>query len=384
VDDPGSRIASVRWRPWRIPFRDEFRTSDGAFRVREGVVIKIRDENGLAGIGEASPLPEYAGGSVESLTSALSESAATLVGQSPSSAVANPFPKCGDDASRAALRCGLETACMDIGSRQTSIPAGQWLANVAGLPSPNPATGLPVNGTVDAATAKQAAARARVLVDAGFATLKLKVGGAVSDDLERIEAVRAAVGDAIELRIDANGGWDVESARRALQGAAKLGVSMCEQPLSPSDAGVLAHTAALREETAISIALDESCRSVRDVEAVITADAADAIVAKPMLTGLIEGARMLRVAVKVGLVAIVTTAFDTSIGTAAAAHLATLLPPPRRACGLGTASLLAGDLVKHPMPIERGVMHLGGEPGLGVTLDEGALESFATGPWSSA
>ncbi len=384
MDRPGTPITGVRWRPWRIPFREEFRNSRTRFTAREGIVIELRDEDGLTGIGEASPLTEYAGGSLDAVDGALSEAAARLLGASPASAVAKPRPSSIDAASTAALRCGLETACMDLGSRQTSASAAQWLAEAAGLSPPTAATELAVNGTLDVGTAEQVAVQACALASDGFSVLKIKVGGAANDDIERLIAVRTAVGIAVELRMDANGGWDVESARRVLTVAADLGVTLCEQPLSADDARVLTQTATLRSETDVKVALDESCRSLADVRAVISAGAADVIVVKPMISGLVEGARMLGAAADAGLTGIVTTSFDSSIGTAAAAHLAALLPAPRPACGLATASILAGDLVSQPMKIARGTLHLSHDSGLGVTLDETALESWATGPWNQA
>ena len=103
MDGPGAPITGVRWRPWRIPFREEFRNSRTSFKARDGIVIELRDEDGLTGIGEASPLAEYAGGSLEAVAGALSEAAARLLGASPASAVAKPRQSSIDAARTAAL-----------------------------------------------------------------------------------------------------------------------------------------------------------------------------------------------------------------------------------------------------------------------------------------
>ena len=352
-----------------------------AYRDRAGVVIELRDESGEIGIGEASPLPEYAGGSVDAVMTGLVALSRKLLGRSAHSLAMDKMPSSLDGPSGAALSCGFQTACMDLGSRQTTRPAAAWLAELTGQSPPNSVGSIPINGILDAAEPAEAAKQARGLVDRGFQAVKIKVGGTLEVDVARIEAVRKAVGETIELRIDANGGWDVVSARSALAAAEALGVTLCEQPVSHRDVDVLAVTAALRTESEVALALDESCRSVEELQAAIRADAADAIILKPMMTGLVQGARMVATAVTNGLGCIVTASFDTSIGTAAAAQLARLLPEPAPPCGLSTVSMLAGDLVTEPLQVGGAVLTLSDAPGLGVSLDEAAVETWATGPW---
>ena len=373
----------MRWRPWRIPFRDQFLTGVDTYRSREGIIVEFRDKDGRTGIGEASPLPGYAGGSIGAVETALSAVAEKLVGLAPDEAVTAGLTPSTDRWSSAATRCGVESAVTDLGGRQRGIPASSWLTGLAGVAGPRACTSLAVNGIIDAGKADAAAAQASELILSGFGTLKLKVGGRPDDDIERIMAVRGAVGDHVELRIDANGGWDGRAARQVLDAAERYGVALCEQPLSPDAPEVLGKTAALRRETNIAVALDESCRSVEDIEAVTGAKAADAIVLKPMMTGLVEAARMLSAACAAGLDVIVTTSFDSSVGTAAAAQLSSLIPEPRMACGLATVPLLSGDLVEQPMEIENGCLQVGDEPGLGVRLSERALAEWATAPWST-
>ena len=102
---------------------------------------------------------------------------------------------------------------------------------------------------------------------------------------------------------------------------------------------------------------------------------------KPLRTGLGEALAMIADAAARGTSCIVTTTFDTGIGTALAIHLAALLPGPRPACGLATLPLLAGDIARGCPAPEAGALPPPDGPGLGVELDEAALDRFATGPW---
>jgi len=117
---------------------------------------------------------------------------------------------------------------------------------------------------------------------------------------------------------------------------------------------------------------------------VIAAGAADALVVKPMASGLREGLAMIRRARDARLPTIVTTTFDLAPGTALAMHLAALAGTPRPACGLATAGLVA-DLLGQGIPeVRRGGITLPEGPGLGVQFDHEAIERYAVGPWEEA
>src|SRR5699024_10080133 len=117
-------------------------------------------------------------------------------------------------------------------------------------------------------------------VDQGFEALKIKVGArAIAEDVERVAAVRKTVGNDIELRADANGARDRETARAALDGFADAGLAYVEQPLPADD---LAGHADLRGRG--TIALDESL-ATHSIERVLAADAADVLIVKPMALG---------------------------------------------------------------------------------------------------
>ena len=208
----------------------------------------------------------------------------------------------------------------------------------------------------------------------------MKVGRDIAADGERLRAVRAALGPNADLRIDANGAWNEEEAVEALAALSVHGVALCEQ-LVPPGPNAVAGLARARAVSPVPVAADESCTSMADLRALLDAGAVDAVVIKPLRTGLAEALAMICEATARDVPCILTTTFDTGIGTALAIHLAALLPEPRPACGLATLPMLAGDVVRGCPTPDRGALALTDTPGLGVELDEGALDRFATGPW---
>jgi O-succinylbenzoate synthase len=185
---------------------------------------------------------------------------------------------------------------------------------------------------------------------AGITTLKVKVGGAaLADDADRVAAVRAALGPAGRIRLDANGAWDVEGAVAAIDRLAPFDLELVEQPVAD-----LADLALVRRRVSVPVAADESLRSLGDARRLAALEAADAVVVKVQPLGGVRNA--LRVVEAAGVPAIVSSLYETSVGLAAGLALAAALPDLPFACGLGTAPLLAGDVVADPLVPEDGVL----------------------------
>ena len=371
---PPAPIESIRWRPWRIPLRDPLATGAGGLTVREGLVVRVETADGVSGLGECAPLPgeDLA---VAALGDRMAELARSLVGTAPAEAWAN-LPA---DGRIPGADVALETALAGLLAAACGVPLGHWLAGRAGLPPPAPGP-VPVNALLGAPSPQEVAREAADALARGFRVVKVKVGRDHALDGERLKAVRAAIGPGPEVRIDANGAWSEAEALTALAAHAAHDIALCEQPVSPGP-DAPARLARVRAASPIPIAADESCASLADLRALLDAGAVDAVVVKPLRTGLREALGMITEASARDLPCILTTTFDTGIGTSLALHLAALLPEPRPACGLATLPLLAGDIARgFPAP-EAGALPLPAAPGLGVTLDDAALDRFAAGPW---
>lgn len=205
---------------------------------------------------------------------------------------------------------------------------------------------IPVNATVPAVPADQVpAVLARF---PGTRTAKVKVaerGQTLTDDVERVRAVRDALGAEGRVRVDANALWNLDEAEHAIHALAPFDLEYVEQPCATVDE--LAELRRRIRYMGIPIAADESVRKAADPLAVAKAGAADIVIVKAQPLGGVHAAR--RIVAEAGLPAVVSSALDTSVGIAMGAHLAAALPELEFDCGLGTVALFAQDVADEPL-----------------------------------
>ncbi|QTX03621.1 o-succinylbenzoate synthase [Agromyces archimandritae] len=215
---------------------------------------------------------------------------------------------------------------------------------------------VPVNATVPAVDADEVAAVLERFP--GCRTAKVKVadpGQTLAQDVARVAAVREALGPEGRVRVDANAGWGVDAAERAVHALAPFDLEYVEQPCAS-----VPELAELRERIAyldVPVAADESVRKADDPLAVAEAGAADVIVVKAQPLGGIH--RVLDLTRRTGLPVVVSSALDTSIGLAMGVRLAAAMPELPYDCGLGTASLFTGDVVDAPLRPVAGALPVG-------------------------
>ncbi len=235
---------------------------------------------------------------------------------------------------------------------------------------------IPVNVTVPAVGPEPAA---RIVTESGCRTAKVKVAEAdqeFSEDIERVAAVRHALGRRGLIRIDANGAWDVETAIdriRRLDRAAR-GLQYVEQPCR-----TVSELAAVRRAVDVPIAADESIRRAADPLEVVRAEAADIAILKVQPLGGVRAA--LELADRLGIPVVVSSALESSVGLAAGLALAAALPELPYACGLATAALFERDVVVDrllPVDGEIAVRRPVPDPGLlaAAVADEGVIAAW--------
>jgi O-succinylbenzoate synthase len=233
--------------------------------------------------------------------------------------------------------------------------SSRWLASAiesatVGWPEPVRDT-VGVNVTVPA-VGPQAAHD--IVAGSGCRTAKVKVaepGQGPADDIERVAAVRDALGPSGRIRVDANGGWDVDQAASMLGRLAPFGLEYAEQPCP-----TLGELALLRQRTGVLLAADESIRKASDPLAVRAAGAADIVVLKVAPLGGVRPA--LEVAAACGLPVVVSSAVESSVGLAAGVALAAALPELDYDCGLATMQMLTGDVTASPLLPADGMLPL--------------------------
>ena len=229
----------------------------------------------------------------------------------------SPLPSWNDAEREAAARSALEAAT---------------------LPFPTIARDrVAVNAMIPRVAPDVAAALA---LSSGCGTVKVKVGDEGSVD--RVAAVRSACGPRIKIRLDANGAWDLETARRQLAALATYDIELVEDPVAS-----LEELAALRGRAGMPVAAESCIRTTADAQRLHRLEAADAIVLKPQRIGGVREA--LRAAEASGVPAIASSALETSVGLAVVVAVAASLPDAPFAHGAGTAQLLEFDVVDDPL-----------------------------------
>ena len=316
-----------------IPLREPFATSGGLITARELVLLKLEDDDGAVGYGEAAPLPSYDGVSVDEVAAAL------LAG-----AAAQPY-----------ARTAEEMAHLDLEARREGRPIGEPGAEA-----------IPVNRTLGAGPPEEVAARAAAGVREGFSCFKVKVG--LPDDLERVAAVRLAVGPWPAIRLDANGAWSVEQAVSAINQLAQFDIQLVEQPCR-----TLEEMAEVRRAVSVPVAADESVATPADVRAAVAAGACDVVNVKLAPSGGFGAAReALREASQHGMATFISSTLDGPWGIAAALQLAAA-ERVQLACGLATLELFDASLARALPPPHDGLLDVPEGPGLGVAVDDRAV-----------
>jgi o-succinylbenzoate synthase len=339
-----------------LPLRQPWPSARGGFVVREGWLIRLMNDAGLAGYGDCAPLPQAGTEGMETAAAFLSSWADALPGLSPEAAL-------GGIAASASVTpaacCGLETALLDLLAQQAGLPLARWL-------NPRSYAVVKVNaalGGLDGQTVE----RALDSVAEGYSVLKLKVGMAPgNEEIPLLHELAGCLPAGVSLRLDANRAWNEKEAADFLGALTGLPVESVEDPLAnPDRAGWLR----LQAELIFPLAADESLR-IMGMDAVFDQPPVRRVVLKPMvLGGLAPALALARRAREKGVECVVTTTVDSAVGVTAALHLAAAVANDL-AHGLATSAWLLRDVGVAPL-VARGVLQVRGDPGLGCCPETG-------------
>ena len=276
-------IKSLTFWPIDIPITDPFIVATGTRMVAENVFVCITLSDGTHGYGEAAPFPEVGGEDRKSCLAALQRLASSLIGKSVEDYRALAHRMAEQAVTQPAARCGLETALLDAYCRTSQIPLWQ-LWGSADIRARETDITIPIT------TLEHTVTLARGWYEKGFRLFKMKVGKDVESDIRRLESVHRAL-PGISFIGDGNQGFSRQDCLTFAQGVKTFGGTMVllEQPVVRDD---LDSMAAIRRETGIPVAADESVRSLADAQEVVARGAADFINIKIMKTGVVEAAEI--------------------------------------------------------------------------------------------
>jgi L-alanine-DL-glutamate epimerase-like enolase superfamily enzyme len=285
-------IQRIEFWPVDIPITDPFVVATGARTVAENVFIRVTLSDGLEGYGEAAPFPEVGGEDRHSCLASLGRLAPSLIGRPIADYRTHALYMVESAPSQPAARCGIETALLDAYCRTRREPMWRFWGG-ADLRARETDITIPIT------TLDDTVRLARRWYEKGFRLFKMKVGKDVALDIRRLEAVHRAL-DGIAFIGDGNQGFSREECLAFVRGVKRFGGTMIllEQPVARDD---LDSMAAIRRDTGIPVAADESVRSLADARQVFDRSAADYINIKIMKTGVMEAAEIAAFTVRSGL-----------------------------------------------------------------------------------
>ena len=366
------QIARIETIPVRIPLKPERRmiSALGRHEVSEFLLVRVITDLGVEGWGEATVTPRWSGETCRGAKAIIDDVLAPAVIGCPvdqileldhrldAVAVGNWFAK-----------SAIEMACWDIQGKVANKPVYELLGGAC-----RPLT-IRSRFSLGAYDQERARRRAAELVAAGFKTIKVKVGVVPREDVERVRIVRDVIGPDIALTIDANGGWDVDTAIRCINELRGCNLSLVEQPIPPGDYTGLAR---VKKETGAKILADESCFDLVNAKELIRHNCCDAISLYPGKNGGIrKSVEIARLAEQHGIACSIGSNLEWDLGTAAMAHF--IVATPNMKVELYPGDVLGPDyhevsIAKNPIEIRGPFTTITNRPGLGVEVDLDVIE----------
>lgn len=359
------KISKVEAFPLALPLKKPFSIALGTTTHTFHAIVRITTDEGLSGYGEGATWHVVYGYDQHSMIWAMERHLApAVIGMDPFdieriiSTMDRVLP--GNHMAKA----GIEIACQDLRGKALGVPLFRLLGGVLTDP-------VEVIAVIDIVPPEEAARTAEEAVQEGFGFIKIKVGLDVREDVERVAAVRRAVGPDLPLRVDGNQGYDRAGATKACRAFEAFGLQWIEQPLPDWDIEGLA---ALARDFSTPIAVDESIYDVHDVYRIARAQAADVVNIKvPKSGGITNAMKIANAAEAMGIPCFLGGCIESGIGCAAALHFAACCPNLHAGVEMSGSSVFEEDVLAEPLIPDHGVIALPRDAGLGVRVDPDRL-----------
>lgn len=366
-------ITQLEAIPVRVPLKPGMvtKTAHGDHHTSDYVIVKVHTDAGIVGVGEATVSALWSGETSKSCVAALDDLIGpALRGADPTQITAlrarmdfliklNPFTK-----------AAVEMALWDISGKALGVPVYQLLGGKV-------REVIPTKMMIGAFELPRVRALAEQFLGWGVRCLKVKVGLDLAGDLARVEAVRNVVGPDLPITVDANCGWNVTTARVALESLKRYELLIAEQPIAPGDTEAMA---SLRYPGGIPIMADESVFTLADAWNVLRAQAADVLSMYPGKNGGIAASiEIAHVAAAAGIPCHVGSNLELGVGSAAMLHLACAvrnIESETYPADILGPHYHESDLLSEPLDLSFEGARVPVGPGLGVAIDEKKLSRF--------
>jgi o-succinylbenzoate synthase len=343
----------LTYSPFTLYLKKSFDNSKGKITKRKGFILFLEDPDGIKGVGECAPLPEFGLPAGKAGSEKYEDAERVLknirlnlkinLDSLEKSLTKNlsPYNKCPS------LKHGLEQAILNLICNEKKL-------SIENLFNKKAKDFVNVNGIIGLVSMKAAISETQKLIDKGFSTIKIKLGREkFSDDLKIINEIRKAGGNNIKLRADVNGKWKLNEAKKIIPQLEEYNLEYLEQPVRRINDMIK-----LNRISPVPIAADESCRSFDDCKQIILKKAAPVLILKPMLVGgIVPSLQIIEFAKRKKIKVIVTTSLESAIGRSSAVFVSALIEDDA-AHGLGTGELFKKDLIADPFPVKNGKIYL--------------------------
>jgi muconate cycloisomerase len=366
-------IASIETYPVRIALNPAYRMISALGKHDESnyVLVRLLTDTGVEGAGEATATVRWSGETVWSVQALIDRVLAPLVlGLELNEREPIASIEALDRRMDAAVahnwfaKSAIEMACWDAMGKAAGKPVYELLG---GACRPLAIRSRFSMGAYDVPRAR---ARAAELVEQGFDTVKVKVGGKAEDDIVRVRAVREVIGPDRKLVIDANTGWDADTAIYCVNQLKDCNLAVVEQPTPDGDYAAIAR---VRRETGAVVMADDMCFNLVHAQELIRNEACDLISVYPGKNGgILKSRRIVEFAEARGVGCTIGSNLEFDIATAAMGHLIVATPNLRVEDYPGDIhgpAYYESRIVKEPLAISGPVITLTDRPGLGVEVD---------------
>lgn len=369
-------ISSVEVIPVRLPLREPFVIAYATYPDVLSVLVRVRTEDGGEGWGEATPDPNVTGETWSGVAETIrGDLAPVLLGRDARhrEAILAALDRRVEGAP--AAKAALDIALHDLISRAMGAPLWQLLGGKA-------RESLQISRVISIGALDEMSAAARRHVADGFRTVKVKVGDPDNPmlDVQRVAAVREAIGPEIGLKVDVNQGWRSPGAAiGAIRAMAPTMPAYIEQPVRWWDLEGLAE---VRRQTGAVIMIDEGCHGPRDMLRAVSLRACDLVNIKLMKCGgIVNAQRLNAIAESAGIAAQIGTMVESSIASAAGLHTAIAMGNVRTV-EMGGPLMLADDIGDTRGWYEGDTVTVPGTPGLGIDVDAERVRQFSNAWWT--
>jgi muconate cycloisomerase len=350
-----------------VPLREPVSGVHGVTSVQRSLLVRVTTDAGGEGWGNVDPTPGYSAVSADDAYATVRRLAPALAGTDAFNLHAALARMDQAATGMSEAKAAVEMALVDLKARALGVPVHSLLGGrVKDV--------VTLNAWIGTVPPAQAAREALAWHERGFRTAKIKVSGATDAGIERVAAVRSAVGARMALRVDFNESLAVDEAAAFIRRLEPYALTLVEQPIPRAD---IAGLARIRTAIGIPLMADESVSDPAALVEIIRRQAADLVKLKVMKQGgLLRTQAMVACAAAAGLRVVLGHGFGLTLSTLAEAAVAAISDAVIDGCEAVGPLKMAGDVVLEPVRLDAGVIRLSDAPGLGAAIDPDALKRY--------